>query len=66
MTLSEMRKNKELTQEDLANLLEIDRSNISKWETGDAFPNPQNLQNLAEIFNCSIDDVFKAIKQNTS
>ena len=61
-----MRKIKELKQEDLASLLEMDRTTISKWETGKAFPNPQNLQNLAEIFNCSIDDVFKAIKQNTS
>ncbi|MFA5528843.1 MAG: helix-turn-helix transcriptional regulator [Peptostreptococcales bacterium] len=47
-----------MSQEQLAELLGIDRSTIAKWETGVSFPRGEKLPDLARILNCSIDDLF--------
>ena len=38
--------------------LNVDRSTVSKWESGDALPRSDKLPELAQIFGCSIDDLF--------
>ncbi|MBU5677883.1 helix-turn-helix domain-containing protein [Alkaliphilus sp. MSJ-5] len=48
-----------LTQEDLALKLNISRSTVSMWETGESLPRSSKLQELAKILNCSIDELFK-------
>lgn len=53
-----LRKNKNLTQEQLADLLSISTAAISKWETGNAFPDISLLPSIANIFNISIDYLF--------
>jgi len=43
----------------------VDRSTISKWETGDIAVNSNQLIKLAEIFNCSVDELLGLEKVNT-
>lgn len=52
-----MRKKRGLTQKQLAELLEVKQSNISRWESGVYLPNATTLKKLAEVLNCQIDDL---------
>lgn len=45
--IAEMRKRAGMRQQDLADALNIDRSTISKWETGEAFPTGNKLPQVA-------------------
>lgn len=47
------------TQEDLAEKLNVDRTTVSKWESGSSFPRAVLLKSISELLNCSIDDLFK-------
>ncbi len=48
-----------LTQEQLACQMNVDRSTVAKWETGDAKPRADKLPELAQILKCKIDDLFE-------
>lgn len=52
------RKERGLTQEQLANLLNVSVSAVSKWELGANCPNLELLPSLAEIFQISIDSLL--------
>lgn len=66
-TLSEnlqyYRKREEMTQEHLAERLQVSRQTISKWESGAAYPETEKLLQLCEIFSCSMDVLMR---QNAS
>ncbi len=51
----ELRKEKGLTQLELAKILEIDQTTVSKWELGKAVPDTAMLIKLAEFFDVSTD-----------
>ncbi|MBQ4145303.1 MAG: helix-turn-helix domain-containing protein [Clostridia bacterium] len=53
--IKELRKTKKMTQRQLADLLFVDCSTVTKWETGKANPDFDKQQKLAEIFNVSMD-----------
>jgi len=53
--LKELRKEKNLTQEDLAKILEISRSTIAGYETERKEPDYETLKKIADFFNVSID-----------
>lgn len=53
--LIELRKKAGLSQEDLTHKLGVSRQSISKWELGVCEPNIAKLQNIAILFNVSID-----------
>lgn len=55
--LKNLRKMHKLSQEDLAEKLNISRQSISKWETGEAYPEMNNLLELCKIFHCKINDL---------
>lgn len=61
MTLSERRKKQKLTQEDVAKKLGIDRTTVSKWETGETFPSTKQLLPLAKLYNCKADDLLSGV-----
>ena len=62
--LYELRKAKKLSQEELAERLNVARQTISKWETGATTPDTNNLIELSNIFEISIDEfVGKNVKQ---
>ena len=54
--LQELRKNRGLTQEELAEALYVSRTAISKWESGICCPDIQLLPVLAKFFDVTIDD----------
>lgn len=56
-----LRKQKHMTQEDLALKLNVSRQAISKWEAGSSEPDINTLVKLSEIFNVSIDELIKGI-----
>jgi CYTH domain-containing protein/transcriptional regulator with XRE-family HTH domain len=56
--LYELRKKKNLTQEDLAILLDVSDKAVSKWENGTSKPTIINLKKLSEIFDVSLDELI--------
>lgn len=58
--LSSLRKNKALTQDDLANTLSISRQAISKWETGLSIPDLDILLKLSNLYAVTINDILTA------
>lgn len=52
---NELRKEKKLTQTELANQLGIDQTTVSKWELDKALPDTATLIKLAEYFDVSTD-----------
>lgn len=58
MSIKICRERAELRQEDVANAMQIDRSTVAKWETGESMPRADKLPDLARLFGCSIDDLF--------
>ncbi len=55
--LKKLRKLKKLSQEDLAEKMQVSRQSVSKWETGDAYPEMNNILELCKIFHCHINDL---------
>ncbi len=47
-----------LSQSVVADVLKIDRSTVSKWETGRSLPRGDKLPIMAQLFGCSINDFF--------
>jgi transcriptional regulator with XRE-family HTH domain len=56
--LCELRKQKGMTQEELASKLYISRTAISKWESGRGYPNIESLKAVAEVFSVSVDELL--------
>src|SRR3989339_338339 len=57
--IAELRKDKRITQTELADLLKVSNSAISRWETGEGFPDISIFPRLAEILNVSVDELLK-------
>ncbi len=53
------RINSGLSQQQLADLLGMNRSAISKYENGVGLPHAKTLQKICEIFGVTIDSLFK-------
>lgn len=53
--LKQIRKEKGLTQEDLANMLDVSRQAVSKWELDEGYPEVEKLILLASQLNISLD-----------
>ena len=58
MNIAHRRKTLGMTQGELALKLNVDRSAVAKWESGDALPRSDKLPEIAQIFGCTIDDLF--------
>lgn len=56
--LQQLRKQKNLTQEELAELLFVSRTAISKWESGRGLPNIDSLKAISKVFSISIDELL--------
>ncbi len=57
-----MRKNKGLTQEELAEVLCVSRTAISKWESGRGYPSIDSLKEISNYFSITIDDLLSTEK----
>ncbi len=55
--LKKLRTRKKLSQEELAEKIGVSRQSVSKWETGEAYPEMNNILTLCKIFHCHINDL---------
>lgn len=58
--LQELRKQKGLTQEELATSLYVSRTAISKWESGRGYPSIDSLKAIAKFFSITIDELLSS------
>ena len=56
--ISEYRKNANMTQDELADLLFVTRQALSKWENGKGVPSADMLLALCKIFNVSFEEIL--------
>ena len=56
--LQELRKSREMTQEELAEALFVSRTAISKWESGRGYPSVDSLKEISRFFSVTIDDLI--------
>ena len=59
--LLEIRKKQGLSQEELGMELQVSRQTISKWESGQSYPDFQRLVMLSDYFNMTLDELVKGI-----
>lgn len=57
--LQTLRKEKGLSQEQLAELLNVSRQSVSKWECGQTYPETDKLIILSDLFEITLDDLIK-------
>lgn len=63
--LTKLRKENNYTQEQLADILEVSRQAVSKWENNTAYPETEKLIKLGELYGCSMDYLLKDDVENT-
>ena len=56
--IKEFRQEARLKQKDLADMLSVKQTTVSGWETGYREPDLESLKRMADIFNCSIDELL--------
>ena len=60
-TLQDLRKEKDLTQEQASKLLSITKEYLSMLENGDRNPSDTLKEKMAKLYNCDIANIFLAI-----
>ena len=58
--LQELRKQKGLTQDELAERLFVSRTAVSKWEMGRGYPNIESLKDISKFFGVTVDDLLSS------
>lgn len=66
LSLKALRKERSLTQSQLADKLGVSQSNIAEWESGKKNPNLESLIALSDFFSVSIDFLLGRTHQNIS
>lgn len=60
--IKQLRLERKMTQDDLAQKLYVSRNAISKWENNKGTPSIDNIQSIATMFNISIDELINESK----
>ena len=55
--LYNLRKAAKMSQEKLAEKMEVTRQSVSKWENGESYPEMEKIMKLCEVFHCKINDL---------
>ena len=53
-----LRKNKKISQEQLAELVDVSRQSVSKWELGESYPTVENIFKLCNVLNCKMNELI--------
>ena len=56
--IKKLRKDNNMTQEDLAEKLNVSRQTISKWETNVVIPDADNIVSICKLFNITTDELL--------
>ena len=54
-----LRKRRGMTQEDLAEKMEVSRQSVSKWESNSAYPEMDAILRLCDLFSCDMDTLLR-------
>ncbi len=54
-----LRKQKNITQEQLAERLEVSRQSVSKWESSQSYPEMEKLLQICSMFHCNMDTLMQ-------
>ena len=57
--ITKLRKEQNLTQEQFAEILNVSRQSVSKWELNTTYPDTDKLIKISKLFNCSLDFLLK-------
>ncbi len=60
--IKKFRKSKKLTQEQVAEKLNVSRQTVSKWESGETIPDIYNCCELAKLYEITVDDLINEQK----
>ena len=63
VSLRELRKNRSLTQEQAAKILDITKEYLSMMERGERNPSDRIKEKLANLYDCGIEQIFFACKE---
>lgn len=61
--LKQLRIKNEYSQENLAELLNVSRQAITKWETGKGMPDISNLKSIAKLFDVTLDSLIDDVEE---
>ncbi len=64
--ISRLRRDKDWTQLELADKLHVTHQAVSRWETGDSFPDVGTLASIAQLFGVRVDDLLNGEHGNVS
>lgn len=56
--LPKLRKENNLSQEQLAERLNVSRQAVSKWESGSSYPDMEKLLQICKVLNCTLEDIM--------
>ena len=56
-SLETERKKRRMTQAELASCIGVNRTTVTKWETGQSVPSIKNLRKLSQVFYCTLDEL---------
>lgn len=56
--LRELRSGKNITQQELATMLEVSQQLVAAWEVGRSTPRPKHMQMMENIFNTKKEEIF--------
>lgn len=56
--LKKIRKELDITQEELSDKLNVPKQTISRWENSESYPESVDIEELCNIFNCKLDDLL--------
>lgn len=56
--LKRLRERQRFTQEEVANAVSVSRSTVAMWETGKTLPRGETMIKLADLFGCTIDELY--------
>lgn len=62
--IARRRKHIRLTQEELADKMNVSKSAIAKWETNRGIPDRDNMQRLSEVLSVSVNDLYRLVGTN--
>lgn len=58
MNIQELRRRHDVTQEELAEKLDVSRQTIAKWERGESAPDINSCIRIADLFNVTVDELI--------
>ena len=62
--LKKLRKEHNLSQEELAEKLNVTRQAVSKWESALAYPEMDKIMAICKLFDVNIDDLLNKLKKS--